>query len=321
MKKIFFILFISIISVLNVGAQIQVDNSQTVEWFVKNVLLGTGVDASNITFSGDLMQIGSFTNGSTTNLGINDGLILSTGGINTLVGPNISPGYSISVINNNHTENDLSKLIPQTLFDPAILEFDFIPKGDNLEFEYVFGSDEYPNYVNKMNDVFGFFLSGPGINGTFTNNADNIALIPGTTDYVSINNVHNANAIQGYPAKNGAFFVDNTSGTTIQYNGFTTVLKATAKVKPCQLYHIKLVIADAGDEAYDSGVCLKGGSFSSHAIGVSQKYSSKSGLEAAIEGCSDATIEFDAGYDVQQDTLIKYSLAGTPQNGIDYQSF
>ena len=313
MKKIILILFISILTGFKLLAQIQVDNTQTAEWYVKNILLGGGVTVSNVTFQGDLAQIGSFANGITTNIGLNNGLVLATGGISEVIGPNLASGKSISVINSIHSEPDIASMVTSSINDPAILEFDFIPKGDSLEFEYVFGSEEYPEFVNSSyNDVFGFFLSGPGINGTFLNNAQNIALIPGTTNFVSINNLNDKT--------NSQFYIDNTSGLTIEYDGFTTVLKAKAKIQPCQTYHIKLVIADLGDQAWDSGVFLKAGSFSSHGTGVSTKYSAKSGLEAAIEGCSDATIEFDAGYNVLQDTIISYSIGGIPQNGVDYQT-
>jgi len=58
------------------------------------------------------------------------------------------------------------------------------------------------------------------------------------------------------------FYVDNTNGATIEYDGFTTVLTALAVVTPCQTYHLKIVITDAGDPAYDSGVFLEEGSMS-----------------------------------------------------------
>src|SRR5690606_1780277 len=72
-----------------------------------------------------------------------------------------------------------------------ILEFDFVPNGDSLMFRYVFASKEYPGYTcSSFNDAFGFFISGPGINGPFSNNAINIALIPGTDVPVAINTLN-----------------------------------------------------------------------------------------------------------------------------------
>ena len=55
-----------------------------------------------------------------------------------------------------------------TINDAAVLEFDFIAISDTILFDFVFASDEYLEFVNTaFNDVFGFFLSGPGINGPY----------------------------------------------------------------------------------------------------------------------------------------------------------
>ena len=55
--------------------------------------------------------------------------------------------------------------------DAAVLSFDFnIATNRPLHFNFVFGSDEYPDFGNQYNDVFGFFLDGT-----------NVAVIPGTT--------------------------------------------------------------------------------------------------------------------------------------------
>ena len=83
----------------------------------------------------------------------------------------------------------------------AVLEFDFIPQGTTVSFQYVFGSEEYPEFSasQNVNDVLGF-ISGPGISGPFTNGAQNIALIPTTTtgdSKVSIFNVNNGTTNNG----------------------------------------------------------------------------------------------------------------------------
>ena len=88
---------------------------------------------------------------------------------------------------------DLDQLSTFNTNDAAVLEFDFIPTGDSLSFNYSFGSDEYNEYVcGSVNDAFGFFLSGPGINGAYSNNAINLAIIPETDGTpVTINSVNN----------------------------------------------------------------------------------------------------------------------------------
>ena len=194
--------------------------------------------------------------------GIPDGIILSSGQAGYAVGPDDSNsrGY-------NHTlagDPDLTSLANNfTTYDAAILEFDFVPQSDTLRFNYVFGSEEYPEYVGSpYNDVFGFFLSGPGIAGPYSGGAENIALIPGTSNAVSINNVNNGYSFTepaSGPCNNCAYYVDNSSGAEVQYDAFTTVLTAQAVVVPCQTYHIKIAISDAGDGALDSGVFLEEG--------------------------------------------------------------
>jgi hypothetical protein len=149
--------------------QLTVDNTLTPEQLVQNVLLGSGVTISNVTFNGMPgtsvnLQASSF-NGSACNVGMPAGVLLSTGDGVAAIGPNNQGGLSLGFPGGTG-DADLSSLSGYPTFDQAILEFDFIPNGDTLRFNYVFGSEEYAEYVcTQYNDVFGFFLSGPGISG------------------------------------------------------------------------------------------------------------------------------------------------------------
>src|SRR5690606_15969665 len=102
------------------------------------------------------------------------------------------PGFFGPLPNPNiQTDSDLQAISGMNIHNAAILEFDFVPNGDSLVFRYVFASDEYPSFTcSNYNDAFGFFISGPGITGPFTNNAINIALIPGTNTPVAVNTVN-----------------------------------------------------------------------------------------------------------------------------------
>ncbi|MFM7015221.1 MAG: choice-of-anchor L domain-containing protein, partial [Bacteroidota bacterium] len=224
-------------------------------------LAGAGVQISNATITGPTNYYSSFTS-TGTNLGLASGILLTTGNGTVAVGPNIFE--DAGTIDTNSGDQDLENIVGVPTYDAAVLEFDFIPQNDTIQFRYVFASEEYPEFVcSSFNDLFGFFISGPGITGT-----QNIALIPATTTPVAINTVNNG--IPGlysdpnFPCNNTypAYYVDNTNGATIEYDGFTTVLTALAVITPCQTYHLKIVITDAGDPAYDSGVFLEEGSMS-----------------------------------------------------------
>ncbi|MGV3630129.1 MAG: choice-of-anchor L domain-containing protein [Bacteroidota bacterium] len=305
-------LLLSLLFFLSLGAkaQLTVDNSLTPDQLVQNILAGSGVQVSNVTFTGALIQIGSF-NGQNSNIGFGSGIILSSGDISTAIGPNDQGGAGGSA--GGETDPDLEEIVdPNGSFDAAILEFDFIPISDTIKFNYVFASEEYMEYVNSgVNDAFGFFISGPGINGPFTNNAENIALIPGTTTPVTIDNLNDDSFDQ--------FYVNNEDipGETVQYDGFSVPLQAIFPVQCGQTYHLKLAISDAGDDVFDSGVFLEAGSLSS--IGVNIDLQTVTGEDIIYESCTPAQFVFSRPASMLADsTIVNYQLTGTAQEGVDY---
>lgn len=306
---------------LNIGilqSQLIISTTQIPDQLVQNILVGTGVTVSNVTFNSPLsaVNIGEFMGGGGTNMGISHGIIMASGDVHNAIGPNDQGGAGNAT--NTGSDPDLENLIPgYTINDAAVLEFDFVPLSDTIQFRYVFGSEEYPEFVNSsFNDVFGFFVDGPNpAGGNYVKK--NIALIPGTNLPVTIDNVNNVTP--SYPQ----YYVDNTNGATIQYDGFTTVLTATVVVIPCETYHMKLAIADAGDQILDSGVFLEANSFSSNAITINTSYSigniSSIAAEAAIEGCNNAKITFTLLNPVTDSTWIPFSsIFGTATNGVDF---
>ncbi|WP_291275677.1 choice-of-anchor L domain-containing protein [Flavobacterium sp.] len=277
MRRITLLLFL--LFSLFVNAQLTVNNTTvTPQQLVQNVLLGSGITVTNVKFNGSTAnasvsrdQAGLFNGGVSTNLGINSGVILATGKAQVAIGPNGAGSSSNPTANPLEGDPDLALLSGQTIRNVAILEFDFIPQGQNLSFQYVFASEEYPEYsASTYNDAFGFFLSGPGISGPYSGGARNIALIPSSTTAITINNVNNGTINNG-PCNNCNYYVNNTTSgqnpfpgpgsSLIQYDGFTTVLTAAATVQCGQTYHIKLAIANVGDNGYDSAVFIQGGSF------------------------------------------------------------
>jgi len=281
MKKVF--LFLVLFSVLDLRGQIVIDNTTPYDspsYLVDNVLLGGGVVATNHTYQGEPSQIGWF-DGVNTNLGINSGIVMGCGDIYSL-DPLIGSGFPI--LPNTVTDPDLltvANSVPgmigqsfsvSSINDVAILEFDFIPTSDSMEFRYAFGSAEYFAWENSSyNDVFGFFLSGPGIAGPWANGAINLAYIPNTTPPlpITISSVNSVTPI------NQQYFVDNQNGLSIiaDADGFTTVLTAQALVECGETYHIKLAIADGSDAALNSYVWLEAGSFYSPPLSVADDLS------------------------------------------------
>ena len=229
---------------------------------VRNILLDNGVTISNARFNGsdrviECNSIGIFETGPTpTNIQMESGLIIATGGISVAVGPNNDEGLSVPNTCGNYYDNDLASIASGEPNDVAVLEFDFIPWDNNVTFNFVFGSEEYMEYVGTyFNDVFGFFVEGINPMGGYYDH-QNMALIPGTTEVVSINNV-NLN-------HNSEYYIDNSWGPTIQFDGFTTLIEVSFNVVPMSNYHIKMAICDVVDEMYDSGVFLEAHSFSTN---------------------------------------------------------
>lgn len=229
---------------------------------VRNILLDNGVTISNARFNGsdrviECNSIGIFETGPTpTNIQMESGLIIATGGISVAVGPNNDEGLSVPNTCGNYYDSDLASIASGDPNDVAVLEFDFIPWDNNVTFNFVFGSEEYMEYVGTyFNDVFGFFVEGINPMGGYYDH-QNMALIPGTTEVVSINNV-NLN-------HNSDYYVDNSWGPTIQFDGFTTLIEVSFNVVPMSNYHIKMAICDVVDEMYDSGVFLEAHSFSTN---------------------------------------------------------
>lgn len=295
--------------VFDAAAQLTVDNTMTPVQLVEQVLVGQGVAISNVVFNGVPAgavhdQIGLF-NGSASSLGLAEGVVLATGRIPVVTGPNNDMSAVMAPANafSNPADPDLLQISTTTVLrDQAILEFDFVPVGDSISFRFVFGSEEYPEYVcSQWNDVFGFFLSGPGISGPFGNGGVNLALVPGTVVPITINTVNSGSpGVLGGGAfvcaasdpnwqSNSVYYADNTGGTTLQLDGFTIPLTAGARVRCGEVYHIKIALADAGDASVDSAVFLEGGSFSS-AGGVTVRVETPQGDGTLTEGCGEALV-------------------------------
>lgn len=292
------------------------------------ILTGLGVQPFNISYTGDPSQLGLLTGADGTLFPIAEGIVLSSSNATALgcegetalagvsgepdlltvansVPPLINQSFSVSAVN-----------------DVAILEFDFVASGNELEFSYTFGSDEYTTWVNtQYNDVFAFFLSGPGILGEFDAPAEfpggaiNLAVLPDSDPELpitisSVNNVLNSD-----------LYINNT-GSDVCTNAFTTELTVYSEVLCGETYHIKLAIADGSDNALASYVTLEAGSFASNGLFIDGNASVSGTIELdndtiLVEGCSDAVFTLFRP-DATEAQTINYEISGAATAGDDY---
>ena len=227
----------------------------------------SNIEAANIRFKGSPYAVATFYNSSNRAL-FEKGIVFSTGYAEGIQGPNNSTEYSGVVMSPG--DIDLSKIARNPTLDAVVLEFDFKTEYDSISFEYFFGSEEYPEYVNKgVNDVFAFLLSKQA-----DRNYSNLAYLPNNRGPITVDNINEG--------RNAEYYIPNKTfnskpvmewegdkdagelALTYQFDGFTTVLVAAAKLEPGEWYHMKIAIADAGDEVFDSGVFIKTGSFKSY---------------------------------------------------------
>jgi len=321
--NIHILFFIGLVFTSPVFSQLLTNTGQNPQQLVQNVLLGPGVTVSNIMYNGSPSAIGSFT-ANNTNLGIAEGIVMTTGTVinngNGPQGPNNQAGCGMD--NNMGGSTLLSSIIGGSpTFNAAILEFDFIPFSDTVRFQYVFGSDEYPEFAppnnSGYNDVFGFFISGPGITGI-----QNIARLPTNGSIVSINNVNSITNSQFYTHNgDGNSAPYNNNPFYIQYDGYTKVLEAVSKVQCGQTYHLIIAIADVGDGQWDSGMFLEANSLRSQTpIDISYTVSRQlyNNPDWMAEGCVSATVTLTRQNNLSQSLTLPITTSGTATNGVDY---
>lgn len=229
-------------------------------------IFGDGVTVTGASYSGANGSSGIYTNGDTVSPGVtpgDTGVIFSTGNATDFTnsagttgkGKNQTPtesNQSNSTSTNTSTSNNapldsgaqaqFDTAAGSTAYDISYLDVDFIPIGDTMTMQFVFSSEEYPEYVNSLyQDFVGVWINGTQVNLTVGN---------GDTDPGNLSSTTNQN-----------LYVDNTSD---QYNtemdGFTVTMTLTIPVIPGQPNSIRIGIADVTDSNYDSNLLIAAGS-------------------------------------------------------------
>ena len=317
---------------------------------IVEILVGEGVEFDNAVLTqGFDCSIGYFTSDDpTSNIEIESGILMSTFGVDFSSGAGGSGSESDLTLQLDQVNAINSNLLNNII----VLEFDFRPISDVVSFQYVFGSEEYQSYTcSNYNDIFGFFLSGPGINGIYENNAVNIALIPDpnnpgefTNTPVIINALNGGVPTGSGDAQNcididpnwedyAVFFSENSAVDNIAVNpdfpfhGYTVPLTATYNVIPCEWHHIKLAIADVTDGGVNSGVFLQEGSFSSPPVNqievesnvVNVFNSNSEFIDNLYEGCGSASVTFYRPEGILGEVIFPFETDGTATNFVDYE--
>ncbi|MBI5610035.1 MAG: choice-of-anchor L domain-containing protein [Deltaproteobacteria bacterium] len=199
-------------------------------------LLGTsGIELISATYSGGDAASGTYANGP---LGIANGIVVTSGAAAVALPPNDASGAGM----NNGSGGDAlcDSIAPGAMFlDAAKLTVNFKIKSgmSGIRLDYVVGSEEYPEYAKPefdYNDVVGVFVDGK-----------NVAL--------------DAN---GKPISiKGPFFTGTSviveNGT--QYDGSTPRLVAKVGLDDPTIVHtLTIVVCDAGDGNFDTGVFAAG---------------------------------------------------------------
>jgi gliding motility-associated-like protein len=311
-----------LLSIFSLFGQLQVTGGHTATQLADKVA-GYGVVIMNAQLTLPLNNAAGMFDGTASNIGLGEGVLLTSGTIFNAIGPNNQPGVTATgnTINNNPI---LDTIAGTNINDLCILEFDVIPSCDTIGIRYVFASDEYPEFTCSINDAFGFFVSGPGLSGT-----QNIAIVPGTNLPVIIDNIHDGTNPGGFcPAQNPQFYVNNGDGsnpaanTSVQYDGFTVPLLAKIPVLPCNTYHIILAIGDASDDILDSGVFIEEGGISctSPPVSFGAATTAQSNSRITVEECLDGVFSFKRIGDMNVPLTITFEFHGSAIMGTDYLS-
>lgn len=289
-------------------------------------LVGEGVIISGARITNNPIATGFFINRGNTNIIMDSGIVLTNGraksdfrvanqtgvdGDGSFTAASRRADANLGLPGDADLAAELGLPVSQ-LHDAIALEFDFIPLGDSIKFNYVISSEEYtPGTVCTFYDAFAFFISGPGIPGN-----KNIALVPGTTTPVTIMNVNNVPG--SVCVNNPQYYVDNRMNMFLTHEGHTTLFTAREQVQPCQTYHLKLVIADKGDHAWDTGVFLEAGSLRSDPLKLQAATPiNELNLPYLAEGCATGNIHITRDRKKPYPQIVTLTFGGTATAGVD----
>ncbi len=222
-----------------------------------NTIFGNGVTVTGATYNGDIDSAGTYSGGDATAPGVtpgNTGVILSTGNAQDFTNSSGQANQSTSTTTNTSGQNNNSQYNAAAnarTYDAATLNVDFIPDTSVMTMQFVFSSEEYPEYENSIyQDFIGVWING--------------SLVPmdvgnGEVDPGNVNTSNNIN-----------MYVSNQNDiANTEMDGFTITLTLTMFVNPGVVNSMRIAIADVADSSYDSNLLIAGGSVQTEVVAIS----------------------------------------------------
>lgn len=284
---------------------------------------------SEVTYSGDNRAIGYFERrADNPNFPFERGVVLSTGQVPDAAGPNSSSSKTTQL--GTPGDPDITNLSGNTSYDAASLTVKFVPNAETVSFNYIFASEEYPEWAcGNYNDAFGFFISGPGVT------RKNIALFSdGETVKISSVRVNGYDLVASDPDcrlpdsgccddAHGIYYVQVEPGEfSIEADGRTVPLTAVMTgLEPCSIYTMKFVIGDGYDSKWDSYVFIEGGSFGAESdIDFENLNDRRQSTNNLFMSCNGAflRVKRDPNGDLSEAVTVPVTLGGTAIHGTHY---
>lgn len=219
-------------------------NTSATAMQMANSIFGNGVTVTGATYSGSSYSSAIFSNGDAVAGNVtpaDTGVILSTGQAGSFTNNSSQSNLNTNTSTNTGGANNdaqFNAIAGASTYDASYMVVDFIPTEDTMTMQFVFSSDEYPEYTNSIyNDAVGVWINGTHVP---------LSVADGGTTINSVNQTENIN-----------LYNDNTSDQfNTEMDGFTVTMTLTIPVNVGVVNSIKIGIADVGDSNYDSNLLI-----------------------------------------------------------------
>lgn len=234
-------------------------------------MFGDGVQVVGASYSGSTYSSGTYANGDSLAPGAtpgDTGVILSTGRANRFTNNNNQANQNTDTSTNSDGENnnaDFNAIAGTNTYDAAYMDIDFIPDSDTMTMQFVFSSEEYPEFSNSIyNDVVGVWINGVHVPLSITGEATAVG---------DINQTDNTN-----------LYNDNSNDSfNTEMDGFTLTMTLTIPVNAGEINSIRIGIADVADSLYDSNLLIAGDSIQTTLVSNDDNITMKEGTTKTVD--------------------------------------